>query len=360
MDLPTYTNIWRIEKRLYKLYDFRLPMPLPVGQIAVFAAIAVPYVVILKVLGLPFSHTLLWLYILPPAALAWLVTRPVLESKRLPELVVSQLRYLSEPRTWCRMVPLAEKDEIVITARVWRRVGGETRVVSQPAVADVAGMANVAADMAADVAAEWRLTWQMWLTWPWRPQRPRGASRPPRCRRCRCGASGSGLLRCGPGRRRLPFRPGRRPWRRPARPSGPISLLAASGFPLLRRPGGGRFPARRLPAGPAARPGLPRSLTSRRLLRFRVLVRWGGGRGFRRLLRFRVLVRWGGGWGFRRLLRFRVLVRWGGGSGFRRSRPFRPLARSAGRVRFPPPLPFRLLTRRLARIPMLRRPARFP
>ena len=41
MDLPTYTSIWRIEKRLYKLYDFRLPMPVPVGQIAVFAAITV-------------------------------------------------------------------------------------------------------------------------------------------------------------------------------------------------------------------------------------------------------------------------------------------------------------------------------
>ncbi len=36
MDLPTYTNIWRIEKRLYKIYDFRLPFPLPIGQIAVF------------------------------------------------------------------------------------------------------------------------------------------------------------------------------------------------------------------------------------------------------------------------------------------------------------------------------------
>ncbi len=134
MDLPTYTNIWRIEKRLYKLYDFRLPMPLPVGQIAVFTAIAVPYVVILKVIGLPFSHTLLWLYVLPPGALAWVVTRPVLESKRLPELVVSQLRYLSEPRTWCRMAPLAEKDEIVIAARVWRRVGGGTEAVGQPDV----------------------------------------------------------------------------------------------------------------------------------------------------------------------------------------------------------------------------------
>jgi len=30
------------EQRLYKLYDFRLPMPLPVGQIAVFAAVTVP------------------------------------------------------------------------------------------------------------------------------------------------------------------------------------------------------------------------------------------------------------------------------------------------------------------------------
>src|SRR5260221_2864845 len=145
VDLPTYTNIWRIEKRLYKLYDFRLPMPLPVGQAAVFAAIAVPYVVILKVLGLPFSHTLLWLYILPPGALAWLVTRPVLESKRLPELVVSQLRYLSEPRTWCRMAPLAEQDEIVIAARVWRRGGGEMEAASWPVVASPAEGATAAA-----------------------------------------------------------------------------------------------------------------------------------------------------------------------------------------------------------------------
>ena len=125
MDLPTYTSIWRIEKRLYKLYDFRLPMPVPVGQIAVFAAITVPYVIILTVLGLPFSHTLFWLYVLPPGVLTWLATRPVLESKRLPELVISQVRYLGEPATWCRMSPLAEKDEIVVVGRVWRRAATE-------------------------------------------------------------------------------------------------------------------------------------------------------------------------------------------------------------------------------------------
>jgi MinD-like ATPase involved in chromosome partitioning or flagellar assembly len=121
VELPTYTSIWRIEKRLYKLYDFRLPMPLPVGQIVVFMAITIPYVLLLTLLGLPFSHTLFWLYVLPPGLLTWLATRPVLESKRLPELVISQVRYLGEPSVWCRMAPLAEKDDIIVTGRVWRR-----------------------------------------------------------------------------------------------------------------------------------------------------------------------------------------------------------------------------------------------
>ena len=127
MDLPTYTSIWRIEKRLYKLYDFRLPMPLPIGQVTVFAAMAVPYVLLLTLLGVPFNHTLIWLYILPPGLATWLVTRPVLESKRLPELIKSQLRYLAEPRILCRMAPLAERDVMIVSASVWRPRAGRRR-----------------------------------------------------------------------------------------------------------------------------------------------------------------------------------------------------------------------------------------
>ena len=127
MELPTYTNIWKIEKRLYKLYDFRLPMPLPVGQLAAFLVIAIPYMLALALVGMPFSHTWVWLYVLPPGAAAWLVTRPVLEGKRLPELVLSQVRYLAEPRTWCRLAPLAEEDHIVVVARVWRAAAGPAR-----------------------------------------------------------------------------------------------------------------------------------------------------------------------------------------------------------------------------------------
>ena len=138
MDLPTYTNIWRIEKRLYKLYDFRLPMPLPINWIAVFTGITVPYIVLLIAIGLPFNHTLLWLYVLPPGLLTWLTTRPVIEGKRLPELVESQVRYLTEPRTWVRLTPLAEKDQMVLSARVWRGRQASERAAAAMAAASAA------------------------------------------------------------------------------------------------------------------------------------------------------------------------------------------------------------------------------
>jgi len=154
VDLPTYTNIWRIEKRLYKLYDLRLPMPLPINWIAVFTGITVPYIVLLIAIGLPFNHTLLWLYILPPGVLTWLTTRPVIESKRLPELIESQARYLTEPRTWVRLVPLSEKDQMVVTARVWRgRQAPQRSGVLVPTAATASMAATVRAGLARDAVS---------------------------------------------------------------------------------------------------------------------------------------------------------------------------------------------------------------
>ena len=124
MDLPTYTNIWRIEKRLYKLYDLRLPMPLPLVQIGVFLGVFVPWIVLLRLVGVPFGGGwVLPLYLVPPAVLTWLATRPVIEGKRLTELLLSQARYVTEPRTWCRLTPIREPAEVVVVARVWRRAG---------------------------------------------------------------------------------------------------------------------------------------------------------------------------------------------------------------------------------------------
>jgi conjugation transfer TcpE-like protein len=97
-----------------------IPDQLPVGQIAVFAAITAPYIVHLGLFGLPSNQLLFWLYVLPPGLLTWPATRPVLESKRLPELIISQAAYMGEPSTWCRLAPLAERDEIAVFGWVWR------------------------------------------------------------------------------------------------------------------------------------------------------------------------------------------------------------------------------------------------
>ncbi|GII53010.1 hypothetical protein Pth03_13990 [Planotetraspora thailandica] len=157
MDLPTYTNIWRIEKRLYKLYDLRLPMPLPIVWIGVFVGVSVPWWVLLWLVKVPFAAPWHVVYLLPPGIVTWLSTRPVIEGKRLTEVLQSQLRYLAEPRTWCRMAPSAEPEEVSFTARVWRIAPPLPRVsvkaarrAEQPAVA--AAEAAVTADTGAEVA----------------------------------------------------------------------------------------------------------------------------------------------------------------------------------------------------------------
>ena len=220
MDLPTYTNIWRIEKRLYKLYDFRLPMPLPISWIAVFCGVTIPYVGLLAAIGVPFNHNLFFLYVLPPGVLTWLITRPVLENKRLPELLVSQLRYIGEPRTWCRLKPLSEKDGIRVYARVWHR--------APTAAAE-------AAERSMEVALAARAAGARAPTLPGRarpggtrgPDRAPGAGRPDGPRRRPEGLAG----RAGPASPGTAARPraSRLAGRRAARGAGPCGHARRSG-----------------------------------------------------------------------------------------------------------------------------------
>lgn len=124
MDLPTYTNIWRIEKRLYKLYDFRLPAPVPVNTAGIALASLFVWCVLLMLLRVPFEfgngwHLVLW--VLPPGLVAVAATRPVAESKRLGELAHSQVRYLREARVYVRLRPEYEPAHLHVSATVWHR-----------------------------------------------------------------------------------------------------------------------------------------------------------------------------------------------------------------------------------------------
>ncbi|RCV62388.1 TcpE family conjugal transfer membrane protein, partial [Marinitenerispora sediminis] len=121
MDLPTYTNIWRIEKRLYKLYDFRLPTPLPLVTFGVWLGVTLVWTLLMSLIGVPFHTPWHVVWIVPPFVIAFFMTRPVIEGKRLTELLLSQARYLAEARVYTRLAPQYEPAEITVTARVWHR-----------------------------------------------------------------------------------------------------------------------------------------------------------------------------------------------------------------------------------------------
>ncbi|KUP96397.1 conjugal transfer protein, partial [Thermobifida cellulosilytica] len=121
MDLPTYTRIWRIEKRLYKLYDFRLPVPVSLVTIGVFVGTSVVWWLLMGVLGVPFSTPWHVVWIVPPGVITFLATRPVIEGKSLTELLRSQIVYATEARVYTRLAPQYEPERITVSARVWRR-----------------------------------------------------------------------------------------------------------------------------------------------------------------------------------------------------------------------------------------------
>lgn len=152
MDLPTYTNIWRIEKRLYKLYDLRLPMPLPIVWIGVFVGVFVPWSLLLLLLHVPVAMPWHVLFLVPPGIVTWLATRPVIEGKRLTELLESQLRYLGEPRAWYRLAPRSEPESITFSGRVWRATPAKVRVkAKQPRKARHSQRERVAAPTVREV-----------------------------------------------------------------------------------------------------------------------------------------------------------------------------------------------------------------
>ncbi|MDT0304838.1 TcpE family conjugal transfer membrane protein [Streptomonospora wellingtoniae] len=147
MDLPTYTNIWRIEKKLYKLYDFRLPQPVSVVYIGVVVGVGFVWVMLLRLIGVPLEMPLHVVYIVPPFVIAFLATRPVVEGKRLSELVVSQIRFMAEPRVFTRLRPEREPAAIEVTVRVWHR---DPEAGPLPAVAADAGVRERARERGAE------------------------------------------------------------------------------------------------------------------------------------------------------------------------------------------------------------------
>lgn len=119
MILPTYTSIWRIERRLYKVYDWVLPMPISIPQTAIFLVTLLLWAVLLHALNVPLRPSTGWMYLVPPGFIAWASERPLVEEKRPQELVASQVRYLFEPRTLQRLAERRQPERVHLYGTIW-------------------------------------------------------------------------------------------------------------------------------------------------------------------------------------------------------------------------------------------------
>lgn len=125
MELKTYTNLWNVEKRLYKFYDINLPYPVSVKQVGIFIGTVIPWIFLMNILSIPFSPPWNAVWILPPFAIAWYANKPVAEGKTLIDFIGSQIVFFFSPRKYSDLKPEIEKtkpdETIQLSSKVWRR-----------------------------------------------------------------------------------------------------------------------------------------------------------------------------------------------------------------------------------------------
>ena len=129
----TYTALWRMEKRLYKFYEWSLPFPVSIRQAVVGVLSFMVWFWFMSMLGVPFDagfSSVLWL--VPPAGLTWVANRPLKEGKKLPELLISQVGYLLQPHRWCDLTPQDHQPaRIRLYAQVWVPAESSTSTTSE-------------------------------------------------------------------------------------------------------------------------------------------------------------------------------------------------------------------------------------
>lgn len=120
LPMRTYTSLWQLERRLYKWWDWKLPIPISARMALVFFGTSVPWVLLLAVVGFPFNlsgwHIVWWL---PPVVVTVAAGRPLAEGKTLNQLVMSRVKYWLRPRRYYRLRPAAKPKNVYSHAWVW-------------------------------------------------------------------------------------------------------------------------------------------------------------------------------------------------------------------------------------------------
>jgi hypothetical protein len=127
LDLPTYTKLFEVERKLYKIFDMELPRPVGLLEGLAFLLTLLLIVVVMSTLGIGVTADNAFLYIVPPGLAAWLASQQfdITDAKRPHAWAITQLKYLLEPRHLVRLRPNREPGRLRIDRQYWQPLGAD-------------------------------------------------------------------------------------------------------------------------------------------------------------------------------------------------------------------------------------------
>ncbi|HEX4213952.1 MAG TPA: TcpE family conjugal transfer membrane protein [Candidatus Dormibacteraeota bacterium] len=127
VDLPTYTRLFEVERKLYKIFDLELPRPVGVLEALAFMFTLLVVVAVLWVARVGFTPGDAFLYVVPPGLAAWLVSQQfdITDAKRPHHWLMAQFRYLVEPRLLLRLEAHREPGRLRLEAEYWQPLGAD-------------------------------------------------------------------------------------------------------------------------------------------------------------------------------------------------------------------------------------------
>jgi hypothetical protein len=121
MELRTYTGLWNMERRLYRLNDITLPGAPTYKQIGVFVLVAVPWTLAIVTVGIsPISPWGLPLWLGPILGITYFANRPLIESKTGIQLFISNARFITESKVYTSLHSFSAPKVVAVRGLVWR------------------------------------------------------------------------------------------------------------------------------------------------------------------------------------------------------------------------------------------------
>lgn len=136
MELRTYTDLWRMDRRIYAIQDVTLPVPVGMTQLGAAALGAVLWLPIAFAIGLTdlvagtgeYATGLSAILLAgPPVAIGWATGRPLVEGRTVGQHLAAAARYQLLPPLLVRLsVPDRTPTSQRVQALVWTpRTKGE-------------------------------------------------------------------------------------------------------------------------------------------------------------------------------------------------------------------------------------------